>query len=101
MGTIVVARSIGANFWVNQHVSLGYSRRGVPEVGDNVTVAAGAIVVGPISLGDGCTVGGNAVITRDVAAGTTMVAAPAVELTRESLSDRARTPPGPAGLLGQ
>ena len=81
-GTIVVARSIGANFWVNQHVTVGHSRRGIPEIGDDVTVAAGAVVVGPVELGRGCTVGANAVITKDVSAGVTMVAASAVELSR-------------------
>ncbi|MET0929229.1 MAG: hypothetical protein ABWX74_06910 [Aeromicrobium sp.] len=89
-GTMVVAESIGANFWVNQHVSLGHSRHGVPVVGDDVTVTAGAVVIGPITLGDGCTIGPNAVVTSDVAPGTTLVAPPAVPLTPREATEARR-----------
>jgi serine O-acetyltransferase len=75
VGTIVTAEAIGRNFWVNQHVSLGYTKHGRPIVGDDVTVAAGAVVVGPITVGNGAFIGANAVVATDVPAGS-MVTAP-------------------------
>jgi serine O-acetyltransferase len=89
IGTIVTAESIGRNFWVNQHVSLGYTKHGRPIVGDDVTVAAGAVVVGPITIGHGVFVGANAVVATDVPAGS-MVGAPAPTV-RQSGSRRERS----------
>ena len=37
-----------------------------PTLGDNVTVGAGAKVLGPILIGEGSAVGANAVVTKDV-----------------------------------
>lgn len=81
-GIMISATSIGKNFWINQHASLGYSTKGRPTVGDNVTIAAGAVVTGPITLGDGVTVGANAVVIKSVPAGTIMVAPVAQKLER-------------------
>jgi serine O-acetyltransferase len=82
IGTIVSAEAIGRNFWVNQHVSLGYTKHGRPTVGDDVTVAAGAVVVGPISVGDNSFIGANAVVSADVAANSLVTAnPPTVRLT--------------------
>lgn len=73
-GTILCATSVGRNFWLNQHVSIGWSAKGQPTIGDDVTVAAGAVIAGPIAIGDGSTIGANAVVVRDVASGSVMVA---------------------------
>ncbi|EEI64295.1 serine O-acetyltransferase EpsC [Corynebacterium glucuronolyticum] len=37
-----------------------------PTIGNNVTVGAGAKVLGPITIGDGSAIGANAVVTKDV-----------------------------------
>ncbi|OZC83654.1 serine acetyltransferase [Rhodococcus sp. 06-412-2C] len=73
-GTIIHARSIGSNFWVNQHASVGFSAKGIPTIGNNVRVAAGAVVAGPIDIGDNVVIGANAVVVKDVPAGTVMAA---------------------------
>jgi serine O-acetyltransferase len=76
--TGVVARSIGANFVVGQHVVIGYRAPGqYPTIGDNVSVYVGAIVVGDVTVGDGAVVGAGAVVVHDVDAGTTVVGEPA------------------------
>lgn len=75
-GTLVGAKTIGSHCWINQQVTIGYNEKGGnPTLRDNVRVAAGAIVLGPITLHDGATVGPNAVVTRDVGPGEIMVAA--------------------------
>lgn len=39
------------------------------EIGDNVTVAAGAKLLGPLKVGDGASIGPNVVVMRNVPAG--------------------------------
>jgi len=39
---------------------------GSPIVGDRVFIAAGAKVIGRITIGNGAVIGANAVVTRDV-----------------------------------
>jgi serine O-acetyltransferase len=76
--TIISARRIGANCWVNQQVTIGYDDSlGCPILEDGVTVHAGAQVIGGITVGAGSTVGANAVVVRDVPAGTTAIGVPA------------------------
>ena len=65
--TMIAAKSIGENCWINQQVTIGYNGRGdAPVIGDNVTITCGAKVLGQIHVGDHVTVGANAVVIRDV-----------------------------------
>ncbi len=76
--TIIAARRLGANCWVNQQVTIGFDRpESRPTLGDNVSVYAGAKVLGDIHLGDGSRVGANAVLLVDLPAGHTAVGNPA------------------------
>jgi maltose O-acetyltransferase len=47
------------------------------EIGANVWVGGGAIILGGIRIGDDVIVGAGAVVTRDVAPGATVVGNPA------------------------
>lgn len=65
--TMIAAKSIGENCWINQQVTIGYNGQGdPPTIGDNVTITCGAKVLGAITVGDGVVVGANAVVIRDV-----------------------------------
>lgn len=74
---------IGSNVTIYQQVTIGAQRLGeakkglYPEIGDNVTIFAGAKIVGPIKLGSNCIIGANAVVTRDVPENKTAVGIPA------------------------
>lgn len=35
-----------------------------PQIGDGVTICAGAVIVGPVTLNDGITVAANAVVSK-------------------------------------
>lgn len=58
---------IGSNVTVLHQVTLGGSRKGAPDIGAFATLAAGALVIGPVRLGEGCTVGAGALVVKDVA----------------------------------
>lgn len=65
--TMIAAKSIGENCWINQQVTIGYNGQGDPPIiGDNVMITCGAKVLGQIRVGDNVTVGANAVVIRDV-----------------------------------
>jgi serine O-acetyltransferase len=65
--TMIAAKSIGENCWINQQVTIGYNGQGDPPViGDNVTITCGAKVLGDIRIGNNVIVGANAVVIHDV-----------------------------------
>lgn len=77
-GVYLNVQSIGDNFTVYQGVTLGSSpNKGLPIVGNNVTVYMGAKVFGDVALKDNCVVGANAVVTRDVDENAVVVGIPA------------------------
>ncbi len=83
--TIVAARKVGRNCWINQQVTIGFTRpEARPVIGDDVFVYAGAKVLGDISIGDGARVGANAVVIESVPAGATAVGVPARVLPAKS-----------------
>jgi serine O-acetyltransferase len=76
--TIIHARSIGKNCWINQQVTIGFNGAGKhPTIGDNVTIRAGAKVLGEIKIGDNVVIGAGAVVVRDVPSDCTVVGVPA------------------------
>ena len=84
-GVVVHPESeIGPNCLLFQQVTLGTAqgRRGVPRLGGNVVVGAGAKLLGPISIGDHARIGANAVVLDDVPAGATSVGVPARIVSR-------------------
>jgi serine O-acetyltransferase len=76
--TIIAAKSLGDNCWVNQQVTIGYSSvDDCPTLGNNVSIKAGAIVIGDITVGDNAVVGAGAVVVEDVPPGCTVAGVPA------------------------
>ena len=66
-GTIIAPRKIGKNCWVNQGVTIGYTNDDdCPTLGDNVTVYAGAKILGNVHIGNNVVVAANAVVVKDV-----------------------------------
>lgn len=86
IATIVAARRIGANAWINQQVTIGYTNAtDTPELGDNVTVGCGAKILGKVHVGDGAVIGANAVVVKNVPPRCTVVGVPARIVRREGV----------------
>ncbi|HEU5074494.1 MAG TPA: DapH/DapD/GlmU-related protein [Polyangiaceae bacterium] len=62
------ARRIGSNFTINQGVTVGpdYHLDGLPSLGDNVFIGAGACLLGAIDIGDNVVVAANCFVARSL-----------------------------------
>jgi serine O-acetyltransferase len=68
--------SIGSNCMIESGVTIGITG-GVmkgPQIGNNVFIGAGAVVLGDITIADGVCIGANAVVTKSVTEPNTTVA---------------------------
>jgi len=74
---------IGPNCMIFQQVTVGANNRGIPKIGGNVMLGAGAKVLGGITLGDNVRVGANAVVVHSVADGKHVVGVPAKEVVEK------------------
>ena len=85
-GTVVIneGASIGRNARLHHGVTIGQIGEGFPRLGDNVWVAAGAQILGGVTVGDGAAVGANAVVISDVPAGVTVGGVPAKVISERS-----------------
>ncbi len=88
MGVVIgETAEIGDNVTLYQGVTLGGTGKEKgkrhPTVGRNVVIAAGAKVLGPITIGDDSKVGAGAVVIRDVPPRCTVVGVPGKVVVRE------------------
>lgn len=81
--TILNAKKIGSNVYVNHLVTLGEKNGEKPTIGNNVALHAGAIVIGGITIGDNAIIGAGAVVVKDVPENAIAVGNPAVLLERK------------------
>lgn len=68
---------IGPNCLIFQQVTIGAASHGVPKIGGQVDIGAGAKILGPVLIGDHAKIGANAVVLCDVPAGATAIGIPA------------------------
>lgn len=73
---------IGPNCLILQQVTLGLGRGGLPAIGGNVNIGAGAKVLGRLHVGDHAVIGAMAVVTHDVAERALVMGIPAREVRR-------------------
>ncbi len=83
-GTVIGAWAIGENATIFQGVTLGareldftYSEAARPVLGSDVTIGAGAKVLGNVMIGNGSCVGANAVVVDTLPPGVLAVGVPA------------------------
>lgn len=81
--TVITARKIGRNCWINQQVTIGWNDSstlglGNPIIGDNVRIGCGAKICGPVSIGNNSVIGMNAVIVKNVEKDSTVIPSPSM-----------------------
>ena len=64
--TIIAAKQIGEYFHVNQCVTIGWNNDKQPTIGNNVTIYAGANVIGGCTIGNNVIIAAGAVVVKDI-----------------------------------
>lgn len=61
-----------------QNVTIGSTRgKGVPTLGNNILICAGAKIVGGVKIGNNVVIGANAVVVNDIPDNSVVVGVPA------------------------
>lgn len=92
---IVISRAakIGRNCVIYQNVTIGAKTlkegdyripENYPVIGNNVTIYAGAVIVGSVRIGNNCIIGANSVVLGDVPDNCTAVGVPAKVIKKSS-----------------
>lgn len=86
--TIVSCRHIGENCYINQQVTIGFSDAiNSPWIGDNVSIKAGAKVIGDVTIGNDVIIGAGAVVVKDVPSHSIVAGVPARIIKRRNSMD--------------
>ena len=75
--TIGSGVEIGNNCTIYQQVTIGKEKEQFPTIGNNVTIYAGAKILGGIKIGNNAVIGANAVVLKDVPDNCVAVGIPA------------------------
>jgi len=90
LGVVVHPEAIiGDGCLLYQNVTIGGNGKsedenGVPTIGKNVFIGAGAVILGPVTIGDNARIGANSVVLTDVEEYTTVVGSPAKVVERKN-----------------
>lgn len=81
--TIISAKEIGENCWINQQVTIGFTNdTDCPVLLNNVRVSAGAKILGDITCGNNTVIGANSVVTKNIPDNCTVAGIPAMIIKR-------------------
>lgn len=78
-GTVVISvhAIIGKNCTILHGVTNGKTHKGTSIIGNNVTIGAHSLIIGPVRIGDNVCIGARSVVVHDVPCGGVVVGNPA------------------------
>lgn len=93
--TRISANKIGNNLWMHHNSTIGMIGEGRPEIGNNVYIGTGAVILGDIKIGNNVKIGANAIVIDDIP-DNAIVVAPKAQILRiqEIINPNTATPSG-------
>lgn len=86
---VIGPRKLGRNCWINQQVTIAFANEtDAPIIGDNVTINAGARLIGGVRIGNNVTIGAGTVIVKDVPDNCVVVGGPSYIVRRNGVRTR-------------
>lgn len=70
---INAAVKIGDNCTILHSITIGAGKGGVPVIGNNVYIGAGAIIIGGVKVGNNVKIGAGAIVVNDVPDNATVI----------------------------
>ena len=93
LGCVVNPNSIiGENCIMLHGVTIGDSNGANPIIGDNVTIGAGAIIIGGIKIGNNVKIGAGAIVVNDVPDNATVICDKAKIIVRNNSNESEESP---------
>ena len=83
--TIGSGAIIGDNCTIYHQVTIGKEKEKFPVIGEDVTIYAGAKIIGNVKIGNGAVIGANAVVLQDVPDNCVAVGIPARIIKRKDI----------------
>lgn len=83
--TILNPERMGKGCMIYQQVTIGATNEGRPIIGDNVSIYAGAIIIGRIKIGNDVIIGANSLVNKDVPDNCTVVGVPAFIVKKDGI----------------
>lgn len=82
---------IGENLRIQEGVTVGGDKGGVPTIGNNVFLGSGCKIIGDVHIPDRCVVGANAVVVHSIQEmGITVAGVPAKKISNQSSEEYIR-----------
>ena len=76
----------GRQIFIEHQVTIGAEKNQTPILADNISIGAGAKIIGPVRIGKFSRIGANAVVVHDVPEGATVGGIPAKVLRQRDLT---------------
>ncbi len=81
---------VGKNLVLMHHVTVGASSKGCPQIGDNVFLGPGSLVIGDIVVGNDVAIGGNSVLTKSVDDFSVVIGNPSTVISKKGSGEYVR-----------
>lgn len=78
--TVINAKEIGRNFQFRNSLTIGNKNNDndqIPTIGNDVTVGANVVIIGPINIGNNVIIGAGAVVVKDIPSNSVVAGNPA------------------------
>lgn len=76
--TIIFAKEVGEDFHINQCVTIGSGKGGIPKIGNKVSIHCNSVVIGGIEVGNNVTVAAGSTVIDSVPSNSTVASPKAI-----------------------